>query len=154
MTKTQVEIREQTATAPEIRQHLAACDSDFVPRLSSRVDIDAYAAKLRQKARTFEAWSGRSLVGVLAAYFNTDTGTCFITNVSVVRAFSGQGIANTLLERCLAHCASEGIKLAALEVNRGSAAAVKLYRRNGFSQVAVDDDVLTLQRPIENSAGT
>ena len=52
------------------RAHLAHCDAHFVPPLSGRVDIDAYAAKIADQAERFEAWAGGRSSGLVAAYCN------------------------------------------------------------------------------------
>ncbi len=95
-----IEFREGTATKEDIHAHLEECDGGFHPKLSLKVDIGEYAAKIRARARTFEAWSGEKLVGLVAAYMNDRaTRTGFITSVSVATSFVGRGIASALLDQ-------------------------------------------------------
>ena len=74
------------ASEAEIAEHLSRCDADFVPPLSGRVEINDYAKKIASKATRFEAWSGGTLVGLVAAYCNDqEKHIAYITSVSVLR---------------------------------------------------------------------
>jgi GNAT superfamily N-acetyltransferase/SAM-dependent methyltransferase len=121
------------ANAWQIEQHLRACDSQFVPPLSARVDLVAYARKLAERSSSFEAWSEGELVGLVATYFGAERGSeAHISNVSVLPQWTGQGIASALLNQCI-----EGAKLAhqgsiKLEVSADNSAAVRLYTGAGF----------------------
>jgi ribosomal protein S18 acetylase RimI-like enzyme len=118
----------------EIAAYLQHCDAQFVPPLSGRVDIDAYAAKIAGNAERFEAWAGRALVGMVAAYCNDQSRHAgFITSVSVAPARCGEGIATRLLEVCIRHARRAGFSLIRLSVDRGNVAAIRLYERCGFS---------------------
>lgn len=139
--------RTGAASLPELVTHLYACDASFVPPLSQRVDIPTYAAKLKEKAETFEAWYGGELVGVVAAYLNDPASEVgFITSVSVEGRQRGQGVASALLEACCAAAVQAGIAQLKLEVARSNVAAVQLYSKLGFMLVAEQDGVLTLGR--------
>ena len=121
------------ADGARIAAHLRACDASFVPPLSGRVDIAAYAGKIAAAAHCFEAYVGGELAGLVAAYCNApDTGVAFITTVSVLPAWQGNRIAAQLLEHCIAHVRARGFARLALEVGSGNAAAIGLYRRHGF----------------------
>ena len=116
-----IEFREGTATKEDIRDHLEACDRDFAPNLSLKVNIEEYSTKIRTRARTFEAWSDKVLIGLVAAYLNdSGTRTGFITSVSVAKEFMGRGIASALLDHCLDRSRQEGMKAVRLEVSSES----------------------------------
>lgn len=122
-----------TATRAQIAQHLYAASADFVPELAQRVDIDAYAEKLRQYATTFEAWHGQELVGLIAAYCNDRTrGIAFISSVSILKPWRRTGVARRLLNRCINHAGRLDFSALALEVSRSNQAAISFYRTNGF----------------------
>jgi ribosomal protein S18 acetylase RimI-like enzyme len=124
-----------SATAAQLLAHLQACDAAFVPPLSQRVDLPAYADKLGAKARRVEAWQGDQLAGLIAMYANADTGTGFITNVSVLPARQGRGLAGELLQRTLVLARDLGLNKVALEVHRDNTPALKLYRQHGFLEL-------------------
>lgn len=112
---------------------LRECDADFVPPLSQRVDLAAYARKITAQAARFEAWSDGRLVGLIAVYCNNrEVGVAFITNVCIAPAFRGRGLASELLTRLIDHTRQDGWHDIQLEVDAGNDAALALYRRHGF----------------------
>jgi ribosomal protein S18 acetylase RimI-like enzyme len=128
------ELRLNTATAEAIAAHLLRCDQDFVPPLSTRVDIEAYADKIARRAARFEAWSDGGLVGLVAAYCNDLTSrSVFVTSVSVDQAFQGRGVAAALMDMCIEHARRQGFARVALEVDSTNTAAMRLYEQKGFS---------------------
>ena len=52
------------ANEAEISEHLSCCDDNFVPPLSSRVEIVSYAKKIETLAMRFEARAGSKLIGL------------------------------------------------------------------------------------------
>ncbi|MCP5249909.1 MAG: GNAT family N-acetyltransferase [Candidatus Accumulibacter sp.] len=128
-----VDYRVNQASEAAIAEHLRRCDGDFVPPLSGRVEIDAYARKIAGKATRFEAWAGDVLVGLVAAYCNDhQRGIAYITSVSVLRGWTGRGIAGRLLDDCAKQASATGLRQVSLEVMRDNAAAIGLYSKNGF----------------------
>lgn len=141
-----VTFSEGRATAGEIQTHLEQCDGEFVPRLSSKVDIGQYASKLRAFARTFEAWSGTALVGLVAAYMNDRATSCaFISSVSVAAELANRGVASTLLDQCLNRARQEGMDVVRLEVNPESHSAIRRYRHLGFSEIIRKDKTVIME---------
>ena len=121
------------ASAREITGHLARCDADFVPPLSGRVVIEDYAQQIASKAMRFEAWSGGTLVGLVAAYCNDgEQRIAYITSVSVLKAWTGKGIAAHLIGRCIEYVAAEGFQQIRLEVASDNIPAIRLYEKSGF----------------------
>ena len=136
---------DNAASAGEIAAHLELCDSRFVPRLSERVDIGAYAAKIAAHAVRFEAWSGGELVGLVAAYCNDAArATAFITSVSVLETWSGAGIAAALVRRCCEYAKLRSLRQVRLEVAAANADAIRLYERCGFTVAERSDSWLTM----------
>lgn len=130
---TTVKYRLNTASEAEIVEHLRVCDADFVPPLSSRVEISDYAQKIASKAMKFEAWSGSSLVGLVAVYCNNQEKLiAYITSVSVMKEWSGKGIAARLMSQCVDHVKASSMQQISLEVASDNTPAIKLYEKNGF----------------------
>ncbi len=120
-------------TAAQIAQHLSRCDCDFVPPLSGRVEISDYARKIASKATRFEAWSGGTLVGLLAAYCNDDKKCiAYITSVSVLREWTGRGIAAQLIRQCIEYAKASGMRLISLDVAGDNTSAIRRYSKCGF----------------------
>jgi ribosomal protein S18 acetylase RimI-like enzyme len=122
--------------AAELLTHLRAADAGFAPPLSSRIDLAGYADKLAAHARRIEAWQDDTLVGLIALYANDRARGGFITNVSVLPDFQGQGVAGELLKRAVALSIELGLPHLRLEVYADNTAALALYRRHGFSAEA------------------
>lgn len=126
-----LDLRIDTATASELISHLVKCSEDFVPSLSSRVDIPGYAQKIAKHALRFEAWEDE-LVGLIAAYRDVAAHKAFITNVSVLGSHRSRGVASSLLKAFLMHCSAIEVRQIVLEVDAENLAAVSLYRSHGF----------------------
>jgi len=128
-----VEYLMNKASEAEIAEHLSRCDADFVPPLSDRVGINDYAKKIASKATRFEAWSGGTLVGLVAAYCNDrEKGIAYITSVSVLREWIGKGNSARLISQCIEHAKVAGMRQISLEVASDNAPAIRLYEKNGF----------------------
>lgn len=129
----EVEYLSNKATVAEVVEHLICCDTDFVPPLSGRVELNEYANKISIKATRFEAWSDGSLIGLVAAYCNDhENRIAYITSVSVLKAWTGKGIAAKLMKQCVEHAKVSGMRQISLEVASGNAPAIKLYEKSGF----------------------
>lgn len=121
------------ASEPQIAEHLSRCDADFVPLLSGRVEIEDYARKITSKATRFEAWSGATLVGLVAAYCNDlEKRIAYITSVSVLREWTGKGIATHLMSQCVQYAKASGMQQISLEVASDNTPAIRLYEESGF----------------------
>ncbi len=123
---------ESRATTDQIRAHLARCDDEFTPPLSSRVDIAAYAGKLHDRSFRFEAWEGDSLVGLVAIYLDGPVGVAHISNVSVEPRHGCTGIGSRLLGDAIRFARERHAVRVSLEVACDTA-AIRLYTRHGFA---------------------
>lgn len=137
------------ASAAQIADHLLRCDVDFVPPLSGRVEINDYARKIESKATRFEAWSDGTLVGLVAAYCNDqESRIAYITSVSVLRAWTGKGIAARLMSQCIEHAKASGMRQISLEVGGDNAPAIKLYKKSGFEISNTGTPSITMNFPV------
>lgn len=122
------------ASVAEIADHLSTCDTDFVPPLSCRVEINNYAQKILSNAVRFEAWSDGTLIGLVATYCNDqDIRTAYITSVSVLKEWTGKGVATCLMSLCIKHVNALGMKQICLEVASDNLPAIRLYEKSGFA---------------------
>lgn len=128
-----IEYASNRSTLADVAGHLRQCDAGFMPPLSGRVDLDDYARKIVDHAERFESWAGGELVGLVAAYCNDlESRIAYVSSVSVMSAWTGRQIAGTLLDRCIAHARSLGMRQVCLEVASANSAAIGLYRGRGF----------------------
>lgn len=121
------------ASATQVINHLQQCDKHFVPPLSSRVNIPNYACKIMRHAIRFEAWSKDILVGLVAVYTNDYTNhIAYITNVSVLSAWAGQGIGYRLMNQSIKYAVTIGLHQISLQVASNNLPAITLYKKSGF----------------------
>ncbi|UVW29735.1 GNAT family N-acetyltransferase [Massilia sp. H6] len=139
------DIRTDSAGAADIEALLRSCDAAFVPPLSSRVEIGAYARKIVDHARRIEACEGGRLVGLLAMYCDDlTTRRAFITSVSVSTPHARRGIAGALLRQAIEEARAAGMQVLALETSAANVAALALYCKHGFNIVKAAGDMLCL----------
>lgn len=122
------------ATAAQLLAHLQQCDRAFIAALEQRTDLAAYADKLMCYAERFEAWANGCVVGVVALYCNdAQTRQAYISHVSTLLAWQGQGMAKALLNHACAHAQAVGMTHVQLEVATDNHAALRLYQQQGFA---------------------
>ena len=147
----QQKYQQNKASEAKIAEHLSHCDADFALPLSGRADINDYAKKIVSKATTFEAWSGGTLVGLVAAYCNdSEKRIAYITNVSVLREWAGQGIASRLVNQCAKFVKTLGMRQISLQVASADMSAVTLYEKCGFIAGKANAPFVTMNLHLEN----
>jgi len=148
---TSIEFLVNKASTEVIAEHLLHCDSDFIPPLSGRVQIYNYAQKITGYATRFEAWSGGILVGLVAAYCNDQVKrTVYITSVSLLKAWTGKGIASHLMSCCVEHGKALGMRQVTLEVGSDNTGAIRLYQKSGFVADQTKALFVTMNLDLEN----
>ena len=140
-----INIRQKSATLNDILQHLRACDESHDPKLSDKVDIPSYAKKIFEQAETYEAWSNKRLIGLVAAYKNSDN-TGFITNVSVTYEYVNRGIADSLMQCCVDDATRSAIRDLTLEVAQNNTKAIRLYEKYRFRELYRDGPSIMMLR--------
>lgn len=133
------------ADARQIQQHLTACDTDFIPPLSQRCNVEFYAKKIHEKAVTFEAWDGHELIALVAAYLMPGN-PGFVTSVSVLKRYVGSGLASMLLKKCHQFASERGIHRLRLEVDSQNERAIMLYRKLAYETADENSETLTMER--------
>jgi ribosomal-protein-alanine N-acetyltransferase len=137
------------ATAPDLFSNLKACDMDFFPPLSERVNLEEYSIKLYENSITFEAWNDNKLIGMVAAYFNnTKDSIGYITNVCIENRFKGNNIASNLMIKCINHAVENRFKSIVLNVNEKNKAAIRLYEKFNFRTTDINNENLEMQLEI------
>jgi ribosomal protein S18 acetylase RimI-like enzyme len=124
----------------DILTHLQACDHLFPGSLSSRVELATYSDKIFNKAQRFEAWNQDELVGLIAAYHNDEKQLVYITSVSVLEVFAGQGIAKQLLTYVINFAKENNTSTIELEVHKTNEKALTLYESNGFVEIQTEEN--------------
>lgn len=132
------------SNALQIQTHLKNVSNDFVPALQTYVDIPTYALKLEQKAVCFEAFFQDNLIGLIAGYVNKQELTFYISNVSVINQYNGQGIAKQLFNRVESFCKQNHLSQSKLEVYIQNYKAIHFYNKIGFKNLNQIQDKLIL----------
>ena len=110
-----------------------ALDFDYVPPLTSVVDVPEYAGKLLENAEVLVAVFNKVDVGLIAMYANDSREhAAFISTIGVLSSARGQGLGIRLLDEAAVLCIKNGMKSLRLEVSAQNKPAVKLYERCGF----------------------
>jgi len=130
----QIVYKVNTASEENILRHLNHCNNQFVPALSTRVLLDAYAKKLADYAILFEAWADEKLIGMVAMYLN-DHNHGYITNVSVYIEYGGKGVAKQIFANFVEYIEANNIFEIKLEVSAKNITAINLYKKFGFESI-------------------
>jgi len=142
--------RMNAASAAQIAAHLHSCDARFVPALSTRVDIAAYAQKIVDRAVRFEAWLDDALIGLVAVYANDPASRiAFITSVSVRDDWTGLGVGAHLMRDCVGYAKHHGLRKISLEVAVEQRSAIRLYEKHGFSRGEINGAFLDMHLDLE-----
>lgn len=129
-------------TVSDYVAHLEACDHLFPTKLSERVALEPYALKLYERATSYEIWNDGRLVGLIAAYMDTDI--VFISHICVLpEAPSGSG--HALLEALCEEAIQTNKRKIHLHVEAMNERAIAFYMRHGFSELDRTGDVLVME---------
>jgi ribosomal protein S18 acetylase RimI-like enzyme len=143
----QIDYKINSASVYSIFTHLSHCNNQFVPKLSTRVSLDAYANKISDKAILFEAWADETLIGMVAMYLD-EQNHGFITNVSVYSEYSGKGIAKQIFVHLMEYSNSFRISEIKLEVSSINFAAINLYENFGFKSIKEENNQIIMSKKI------
>ena len=129
------------ATVEELSTYFKASDELFDPPLRSFVDIEAYALKIRNLARTIEAWDNGKLIGYVAAYLNDENKKeGFVLNMSVFHEYRKHKVFQTLCKILIDTAKEEGYERLLFEVLKKERLLIELYRRSGYKYLEDKDE--------------
>jgi ribosomal protein S18 acetylase RimI-like enzyme len=132
------------STLIQVKFHLNECSKNFIPELSTYVDIDTYSTKLFQKSTRIEAFLESELIGLIAIYINEQKKDSFISNVSVLPKIEGNGVAKTLFAETLKLLKQLNINKISLEVDFMNIKAITFYEKFGFKTFNVLDKKIVM----------
>ena len=142
----QIVYKINTTSADTIFKHLNHCNNQFVPALSTRVSLEAYAKKMVNCAILFEAWADEKLIGMVAMYLNEQKNG-YITNVSVYDEYGGKGIAKQIFVNLMEYAKANNISEIKLEVSEINIPAINLYKNFGFESIEEkNNQIIMLKR--------
>lgn len=120
------------ATSSQIEHFLESRSHCFSPPFSSRVDVAAYAVKIRKHAQTYEVWYDGELDALMAVYANPDLEQVYVTYLCTAGVRSSQkGIGSLLIREVL--CYPLPYRHIRLEVSKDNEQALRFYGKHGFT---------------------
>lgn len=128
----------------EVNEHLNKCSKTFTPVLSNYVNINDYSKKLIENATRIEAYHNGILIGLIAIYISITNKISFITNVSVLEDYTGQGIATMLIKKAIKINELKKIDLIRLKVDSKNLKAISFYNKIGFQNESINENKLTM----------
>ncbi len=135
------------ASREQIENILRLCDEDFIPKLSSRVNISDYALKLLKHAEIISLLNGEGIFGMIAIYCNDfEKKIGYISSFCLLRKYRGKGIAQKLLRESILYSKRKGMKKIRLEVNPKNLPAINLYKQFDFYIIKNDADSIIMER--------
>ena len=117
-----------------IRDFLNDIDECMLPRLSQRVNIKEYSHKLARNAHTLFADFRGEDIGACSIYCNREN--AFISSIAVKENYTKCGVATELLKRSIELARHYACKKVALNVCYTNQAALNLYKKNNFVEIA------------------
>jgi len=125
------------------------CDNDFIPALSSRVDLKEYTTKLYKNADFVILRKDNIIAGLVALYCNDfDNYSAYISSVCILPEFRGLKLGNVLIEECIKYCKEKGMKSITLEVSKENLVALNLYSKFGFKFSDGNESQLLMKKSI------
>lgn len=112
---------------------LHALDKDYVPALSTFVDVDEYAEKLLENAVVLIATLQLSDVGITAIYVNDkENRNAYLSTIGAKRRVRHHGVGRALMQAACDVAVSNGMQCVKLEVSKQNDAAIGFYEKMGF----------------------
>lgn len=108
----------------QIKEILYKTDSDFIPALSQKVNIEELTIKYIEKAHILIAYVDEKPVGLVAFYANPAPDNSYLSLICVVKDFRGLGIGKELEVRCINECKAKKSRGIAVNMRKSN---TKLY---------------------------
>lgn len=135
-----------SATSEEICELLAHCRVELAPLFDDPAFNAAYAQKVAERAELFVGRSGGVLDGICAVYaYEPDSRRGFFTLLVVRHEARGSGLGRRLMTEAMDYLAAHGFEIAALEVLRSNARAIRLHESLGFVPVGAHGIMIEME---------
>jgi glycosyltransferase involved in cell wall biosynthesis/ribosomal protein S18 acetylase RimI-like enzyme len=131
---------------------LIRLDEFYIPRISSRTDLEEYSVKLLENGRVFYAVNDEGkYIGLLAVYVNDTASQCaFISTISVLPEYQGSGISDNLMLKAFEVAVENGMRSISLEVDLSNQRALAFYKKQGFRKERQVIDTLIMTRELSD----
>lgn len=117
-----------------LRDYLESVAGDYMPRLSSTVNIEEYACKLCTRGIVLGLYGvDNVLAGVIAGYCNDEINkVAFVSQLHVIEKARCCGNGKLLMDEFFAHAKTCGMQKVVLMVNKNNQIAMQFYSRYGL----------------------
>ncbi len=119
-------------SSDDILRFIQSVDEDFLPKLSERVDLVAYAQKLVDKAEMYVAHEGGTILGMVAFYLDRLKDQGYLTFMGVSEAARARGSGSALLQICIDSVREAGLRYLRTQTWSTNERALNWYVANGF----------------------
>ena len=119
---------------------LQKVDDNFVVRLSSRVDLDAYSQKLSLLGYNIFAKYGTRDVAHAAFYVDSQKSQIFLSSIAVEKAFGKKGLGRMLLDQVINFGRLKRLSAIALDAAIDDEIIHNFYRDAGFELCCRSDE--------------
>lgn len=128
-----IEISVNSINFKNLLDLLIKCDSDFVPALSSYVDIKLYCKKLHKKAEIISAKVDKRIAGITAIYCNNQkTRIAYISLLCVDSKYRNKGIAKIMLKKAVQLALQKDMVVIRVQTSVYNSNAINLYYSQGY----------------------
>ncbi len=128
-------------------------DDEFIPSLSSRVDVEKYAKKLAYYGHNIFVRSDDVDVAHAGFYVNDKkSGIAYLSSICVAKKQRGSNVAAQLLERVMICAASEGMVGLQLEVCGSNNRAIAFYQKHDFENSSRKNGVNLIMKTALNGS--
>lgn len=141
----------QVVSEIDLQNMLLSENEEFIPPLSTSVNIEAWTKKLIKNAQFICCYFNNKLIGAVAIYCNNqETSRAHIPLVVIKKDYTNKGIATNLINKALI-CAKE-YNMQNVTIETQSDKALRLYQKLNFVIVEkkqIDDRMLyLLEQPL------
>lgn len=123
--------------AIDFKALLEEVDSEFVPALSSSINLYDYAKKICDNASIFSLYEDGKLVAALAVYSNDpNRQIAFCTMLAVDKQHRNCGVGTNLVRTAMDFLKKKSFKFFRLEIYKNNPKAIVFYKRLNFTIVS------------------
>lgn len=130
---------------PTLKAYFRKLDPEFLQNLGTPVEVEAYLAKLSEKASFLKLAVQSEIVG-LCAYYERPS-QIFVSHISVLASHRHEGLGRLLLCHLVGKHAKKSIRL---RVRRENHIAISFYLKHDFIAVSGDSEEITMVRQGRN----
>ena len=128
-------------TKEMIYDFLMQVDCDFPVAISSKVDLEVYAAKLFNYSTICAYINEGKIEGMVAGYSNDHKeGIGYIALVATLKSVRNQGIASRLVHEFIDVSKAQKMNLVHLYTDKSNSGAISMYHRLGFVEYIVESE--------------